>query len=115
MRLIIISIKSIEYIICRHVLSGVSSLAVKAGAGTRRLEIVELQETPIVSRQTRTGSVELGDVTKVRFQKFSLEILHSAKCCVLSSITHYPEFTKVRFTKFLLEIFHSAIISSNVL
>ena len=48
-------------------LSGVSSLAVKAGAGTRRLENVELQETPIVSRQTRTGSVELGDVTKVRF------------------------------------------------
>ena len=48
-------------------LSGVSSLAVKAGAGTRRLENVELPEIMLVSRQKRTGSVELEDVTKVTF------------------------------------------------
>ena len=56
-------------------LSGVSFSDVKAGAGTRRLETVELPETTHVSRQTRTGSVELEDVIKVR-NDLSLE-LHS--------------------------------------
>ena len=48
-------------------LSGIFSLAVKAGAGTRRLENVELSETTLVSRQTMTGLVVLGDATKVTF------------------------------------------------
>ena len=46
-------------------LSGVSFLVVKVGAGTRKIKNVELPEITPVSRQTMNGSVELEDATKV--------------------------------------------------
>ena len=62
-------------------LSGVSSLVVKAGVGTRRLESAELPEKTFLSRKKRSGSVELEDATKVR-NKFMLhyQFYHSALC-----------------------------------
>ena len=48
-------------------LSGASSLVVKAGVGTRRTKLAESPGIMNVEAKMRTGSVELVDAMKVTF------------------------------------------------